>query len=150
MSNQTGALGRGTLDEQTSRVLVKAPIAVTADGDTNGVNREGANTVIFEIPVGEVTGTLPTLAIKVQESLDDAVADPYTDADIDNLEFGSVTVNLVAASANKLAEIVVDARGLKKYLRLDYTVGGSNTPNFLFGVTAVLGACDRQPVGSAL
>lgn len=70
---------------------------------------------------GAITGTTPTLDTKIQDSADNA-----TFADLATpLAF----TQKLPANANSVDSIVVDTRGVRRYLRLYGTAGGT-TPSF--------------------
>lgn len=124
-----------TLFENYKAVLVKSPIAVTADGQTTGVDLgpERLDDVMVIMSIGAVTGTTPTLDVDIQTS--DALAGTYTtvasfsqyDADdADTLK--SLSVNLQGQNS---------AGDEQRYLRADLDVGGT-TPSFVVGIVALV------------
>lgn len=141
MSGASGVQGGGHIGEQLLQVNALSPVAVTANGVGVAVDRQGYNAIFFSINVGAVTGTTPTLDIKVTEA--DTSGGTYTDAVVG--QFGTVTLaQLAAADADTAKRLILDCRKLKRFLKLSNTVGGT-TPSFLVGATAVMGATDFLP-----
>jgi hypothetical protein len=117
-----------------------APQAVTATGGGTGLDLgNGVNSTNAILEVGAVTGTAPTLNVKLQESDDNT-----TWTDIPNGAFTQVT------AANQRQAIRVQRS--KQYCRAHATVGGT-TPSFTLCVeilaqkkyTGAGGGYDRSP-----
>ncbi len=117
-----------------------APQAVTATGAGAAVDLgNGVNSTNAVLEVGAVTGTTPTLNVKLQESDDNA-----TWTDISNGAFTQVT----AASQRQ----VIRVQRSKQYCRAHATVAGT-TPSFTLCVeilaqkkyTGTGGGYDRSP-----
>lgn len=117
-----------------------APVAtVNADGQTTGVDLRGAVTanpsaatnyegqIAFLLDSNNTAGSSPTLAIKIQESDDDST---YTD-----VTGGAFTGLTTGRSSQK---VVLDVGRLKRYVRLDYDIGGTSSPAYSISVQAVV------------
>lgn len=101
-------------------LLATNPGAVTATGNTTGVDASNAVSVVnVVIVVGAVTGTSPTLAVKAQESPDNST---WTDTPEGTL------VTLGTANANTVLAFDLP-RTTRPFLRLAYTAGGTS-PSF--------------------
>jgi hypothetical protein len=106
---------------------------LSATGTATGVDVKNAiGTIKVILSATKVSGTAPTLAVKVQEASDNT---NFTD-----VSSGAFTT-LTDASGTEA--ISVDSRAVKRYLRAHYTIGGSNTPVFDASVLAVF----RSQVG---
>ena len=80
----------------------------------------------FEIRVSNVSGTNPTLDIVLQQSNDGTNwTTCYTSAQITTIS----TVHVFIPNATQF--------GFGRYLRAAYTIGGTATPTFTFGVSAM-------------
>ena len=79
--------------------------------------------------IGAVTGTTPTLDIKVQDC--DTSGGTYAD-----LVTPVTFAQLVTASANTVAAIGVDTQACRRYIKLYATAAGTS-PSFTMGVTVV-------------
>lgn len=90
-------------------------VAITANGNSSAVNQKktGADGVPVQVVVTAVSGTSPTLAVKVQESDDNST---YNDVVV----FPSIT------ATGRYHRLV---QSKKAYLRLNYVVGGTS-PSF--------------------
>ncbi len=84
--------------------------------------------VRITLNIGTVTGTSPTLDIKVQDSADNA-----TFADVSP---AVAFAQKVSGSANTNDSIVVDTRAVRRYIKLYGTVGGT-TPSFTVSALAI-------------
>jgi hypothetical protein len=107
------------------------PAAVTATGGLTSVDTGGANARAMNalLNVGTVSGTNPTLDVKMQESADGSTN--WTD--ITGATFTQVT------AASNLQLLVF--KPIKRYVRAHCTIGGTSTPTFTFGCTVI--ASDR-------
>jgi len=123
------------LFENYKAVLLKAPIAVTADGQSTGVDLgpEYNDDVMVIISIGAVTGTSPTCQIDIETS--DAVGGTYTavassgsyDADDANT-IKSFGINMEGSNSNGESN---------RFLRINYDLGGT-TPSFVLGAVALV------------
>lgn len=127
------------IGEDAKFVQLQAPAAKTATVTTSGADTTGFHHALLLVDMGAVSGTSPTLDIKLQESDDDS---SYSDIS------GAALAQIVAAGANKAYEIDVVLQGQytrKKYLRAVGTIGGT-TPSFTFGMVLVLDQASHAPV----
>jgi hypothetical protein len=110
-------------------------------GATNGtgVDTQGYNDAMVVLETGAVSGTSPTLDVKLQESDDNS-----TFADISGATFTQVTA-ANSSQVMRLAELNVTR---KRYIRAVGTVGGSSTPTVIAGVEILLGQAASRPVNS--
>lgn len=104
------------------------PAAVTATANGTSVDTLGYFDGMAVLEVGAVTGTSPTLDVKVQESDDNST---WSDTGI---TFTQVTA-ANNSQAKRLAELNLTR---KRYLRGVATIAGT-TPNFTFGLELLLG-----------
>lgn len=116
------------------------PAAVTDTAGGAAVDMLNAKDSVFDaiLSVGAVTGTNPTLAVKVQES-DDTVDGNFTDIT------GATFTGLTASSASSMQTIT--GRRTKRYLRLYRTIGGTSTPTF--NISGII-LSQRQQVPSSV
>ena len=121
--------------------LAVVPIAtVAANGDSTGFDLTGVSTanpsaatnydgeLVLLLDALNGAGTLPTLAVKLQTSA--ASGSGY--ADVAGAAFTGLTTG---ASQQKL---VVDRGALKRYIRLDYTIGGTSSPSYTLSCQGVI------------
>lgn len=115
---------------QLDIILIRAAIAVTANqqADTGIAVDELEGPAAVELSLGAVTGTTPTNDVKLQHS--DASGSGFVDVP------GGAFTQLATADAGSVKKKVVDARALKKFLRIHQTVGGT-TPSFLIGCNII-------------
>ena len=115
---------------ESSQVRMVDPAAVTATGTLGqSVDLQGfQGRVLLLIALGAVTGTTPTLDLKVQDSADNS---SFADATT------AITLaQLVTASAAKVFALAVDVRSVRRYINLYGTAGGT-TPSFTMSVAVV-------------
>lgn len=117
---------KNTADELIQAKALFNPASRTADVDGTGVenNGKGFGEGLFTLEIGAVSGTTPTLDVKLQES-DDNVT--YTD--IAGAAFGQKT----DSDADSRFVARVDLQQRKKFIRAVATIAGT-TPDFLFYV----------------
>lgn len=126
---------------------VLTPIAIMAigsvndDGDSTGVDLRGAVTanpvaatnyegqIAFLLNAVNTTGTNPTLALKLQHS-DESGAN-YTDVT------GGAFTGLTTTTLNGLQKVVIDRSKLKRYVRVNRDIGGTNSPAYTLAITAL-------------
>ena len=111
------------------------PVAVTTTGNGSGVdvgNTDSAGTLVVHL--GAVSGTSPTLAIKLQESRNNNSADATGAADA-YADISGAVINLTDANASTIVELRVNNRS-KRYIRAVKTAGGTS-PSFTCGVTFI-------------
>lgn len=110
-------------------VGVLGPGAVTASGNSVGIDLgDTGPAVTLLLNVGAITGTTPTMDLKLQSSKNDNVASPEAAdayADIPNASFAQLT------SADTGVGVVSYAivNRPERFVRLSYTVAGT-TPSF--------------------
>lgn len=102
-------------------VTVLASGAVTATGQSAGVDVGGAGTLRAQVQVSAATGTSPSLTVTIQTSHDNGASDAWRTA-------GAAYGALTAAGNSPYQCFVVD-----RYVRVSYAVSGT-TPNITFAV----------------
>lgn len=118
-----------------SIVSLQIPVAVTATGNGSGVDLSSCDqSGLLLIHVGAVTGTSPTLALKLQESKNDNTLDASGAADA-YADISGATASLTDADASTIVTVRVNNRS-KRYIRLVKTAGGTS-PSFTVGVTFI-------------
>ena len=113
------------------------PQVATASVNGAGVDTLGYNSAAVTLEVGAVSGTTPTLDVKIQDSTDNA-----TFADVSGLIFTQVT------TANNSQVLRIEGLGTstrRRYLRADATISGTS-PSFAFATNILLGRAFRAPV----
>lgn len=95
---------------------------VTSDSSSTAVDLQllAGRAWTLALFLGDVTGTNPTLAVQVQEC--DTSGGSYT-------SISGATVALTAANENGLVTLLVTGQ-TKRYARLNYDIGGTDTPTF--------------------
>jgi hypothetical protein len=111
----TGQLSRG------QDVTVLASGAVTATGQSTGIDVGGAGTLRAQVVVSAATGTTPSLTVTIQTSHDNGSTDAWRTA-------GAAYSALTAAGSSPYQCFAVD-----RYVRVSYVVSGT-TPNITFAV----------------
>lgn len=126
---------------------------IVADGTSAVRGCEGASEIAVLMKFGTITGTSPTLDVKIQTSYDDGTSwfDLAASAQIvgtdDDKEFVVRTVARDADGGQDVASEVVDgtlAAGTAKTLplgdrfRLKWDIGGTGTPTFPVEIWAIL------------
>lgn len=115
-----------TSQNQLSRgsdVTVLASGAVTASGNSSGMDVGGAGTLRCQVQVSAVSGTSPSITVTVQTSHDNGASDAWRTA-------GSAFGALTSVSNSPWQCFAVD-----RYVRVSYTVSGT-TPSL---TTTVVG-----------
>lgn len=128
-----------TLNENYKAYTLLSPANLTSTGQGSAVQIEenSLDDAMAIMVVGAVSGTTPTLNMEIHTS--DASGGTYTEA----ATFGEVT------AATKLGAVQVNLDGRnsngeeQKYVRADYTIGGS-TPNFQVCVVLLVKAATGQ------
>ncbi len=116
---------------ETSITRLLDPAAVAA----SGVIGQALDMQSFQcrvkvaLNIGAVTGTTPTLDIKVQDC--DTVGGTYAD-----VSPATAFAQKVTASANTVDAIGIDPRAVRRFVKLYATAGGT-TPNFTIGATVI-------------
>lgn len=116
------------------------PITATSTQTGSGVDTTGYNSLAASLEVGVVSGTTPTLDVKLQES--DTSGGTYTD-------ISGATFTQVTATGNsqiiRVEGLNQGTSGRKRFIRAVGTIAGT-TPSFAFGVELLLGRAFRAPV----
>ena len=118
---------------QISRLVIMNPAAqgttlTSAAADT--LNYDGLAAIV--VSVGAVSGTNPTLDIKVQSSATsggtyvDVPGSGYTTT------AGVLGIPTITA-ANQVVSAILDLDSAQRFIKLVCTIGGTGSPNFLFG-----------------
>lgn len=103
---------------------------VNSDSQSTGVDISAYDSQVAFILSGlNTAGSTPTLAVKVQHS--DSSGSGYTD-----VTGGAFTGLITGAASEKIA---LNTDGLKKYVRLDFDIGGTSSPAYTI-FAAILGA----------
>lgn len=113
------------------------PAAVTATANGTAVNTAGFNSAVLALEVGAVTGTAPTLDVKVQESVDGSTG--WVDVT------GATLTQVVASNNSQVLRVEGLGTSRKQYLRAVATIAGT-TPSFTFGASISLGRAYVNPV----
>lgn len=122
----------------SKNMLVKTlqvPAAITATGNSAAtVDCLGFDRALIVLQVGTVSGTTPTLNVKLQDS-----ADNSTFADVASATFAQIT-------ATQTAPVLMDVDLTKRnrYIQLVNTVAGT-TPSFQIQETVILGRAKHLP-----
>lgn len=111
-------------------------VTATATATGTGVDTLGYNSAAVALEVGVVSGTSPTLDVKIQDS-----ADNSTFADVTGLTFTQVTAT---GNSQILRVDGLNTSTRRRYLRAVGTIAGT-TPSFAFGVEILLGRAFRLP-----
>jgi len=120
------------------------PVARTATANGTGLATKGFRSVLAVLSVGAVTGTNPTLDVKLQDS--DLVDGTY--ADITGAVFVQATTEPVPATDTTFVE--VDLLPVNAFVRAVGTIGGTSTPTFTYSVSFVFyNAVDSAYAGTA-
>jgi hypothetical protein len=106
-----------------------------------GVDTFGYNSAALVLEVGTVSGTTPTLDVKVQDS-----ADNSSFADVSGLTLTQIT----ASNNSQILQIdglnsSYNGVARRRYLRVVGTIGGT-TPSFDFGAELLLGRAFKESV----
>jgi hypothetical protein len=105
------------------------PVTATATATGTGVDTQGYFDAVAVLEVGAVSGTTPTLNVKIQESDDNS-----SWADVSGATFTQVSASN-SSQVLRLSELNVTR---KRYLRALGTIAGT-TPSFAFGVQLLMG-----------
>jgi hypothetical protein len=112
---------------QTKNLLANAQILASANGSGVDVSDLDGSVAVTCAVSAPVAGTNPTLDLKLQHSDDDGANDAY--ADVTGGAFAQVTS---AASKQKLS---LSVSGMKKYVRVVKTIGGTSSPQYYASVS---------------
>ena len=107
-------------------LIPAADVAATANGSPfDLVNYVGDIAIRADIG-GNTAGTSPTLALVIKESTDNS---NWTNA---------ANVTFTGSTGNAIAQVVsYDTRAHGRYMRVDKTIGGTNTPSFPASVVGI-------------
>lgn len=111
------------------------PQAITANTNGGSVDALGYNSAALALEVGAVSGTSPTLDVKLQESADNSAWSDVT---------GTTFTQVTAANNSQIMRVEGLGTSRKRYLRVVATVGGTS-PNFTAAVNILLGRAYRAP-----
>lgn len=121
-------MGLHSLFENYKLLTLVVPVALTATGNTTGVDLQGyKRDILVGVQIGAVSGTTPTDSVAIQTSPDNST---WTT---------QATISLVEGSANKIASARVVRPVSHRYIRLSETAGGT-TPSFLRSAFALVKA----------
>lgn len=116
------------------------PEAKTATGNGLTVTKsQDAEEALVVLQIGAVTGTTPTLDVKMQDSPDNSV---WTDIT------GATMAQKTASHANKIYVGRVNWKHKAKHLRAVFTIGGT-TPSFTVAAAIIQGAAGTLPTAQA-
>lgn len=102
------------------------PAALTASANGTGIDCSGYEEVVYTLHVGAVSGTSPTLDVKIQESA--TLGGTYSD--ITGAAFAQVT------NANHQLHLSTRVNSAKPFQRVVTTIAGTS-PSFTAGVLAL-------------
>ncbi len=119
-------------------VFTFRPQALTTTTNGAAVDTQGYNSAAIALEVGAVSGTSPTLDVKLQES--DTSGGTY--ADIAGATFTQVTA---ANNSQAIRLEGLNTGSRKRFIRAVATITGT-TPSFTLGVSALLGRAFKLPV----
>lgn len=112
------------------------PQAATATTNGSAVDTFGYNSAAVTLEVGAVSGTSPTLDVKIQESADGSTGW----ADVSGATFTQVT----AANNSQIIRVEGLGTSRKRYLRAVATIAGTS-PSFTLAVELLLGRAFKAP-----
>ena len=108
------------------------PVAArTATGDGTGVDirqYDGKIELILDSAAASA-GTNPTLDVTVEHS--DSLSTDYTAIT------GAAFTRVTDAAGGSRQALVIDADAARRFVRVKYTIGGTNSPSFTFSVVGV-------------
>lgn len=117
-------------------VFTLRPQVATSTVNGSSVDTLGYNSAAFVLEVGAVSGTSPTLDVKIQESAD---ASSWTDVP------GATFTQVTAANNSQILRVDGLGTSRKRYLRAVATIAGTS-PSFTLAVEALLGRAYSEPV----
>lgn len=114
------------------------PSAQTATANGTAVDTQGYNSLACTLEVGAVSGTSPTLDVKLQES--DTSGGTYTDIS------GATFTQVTAANSSQVIRLDgLNTGSRKRFIRAAATIAGT-TPSFTLAANLLLGRAFREPV----
>jgi hypothetical protein len=132
------------LDENAKFVQILSPASYSAAAEvfTTGLNTQGAEEALAIVDAGVINGTI---AIRIQESNDNAVTDPYVD--VVTAANGFSTTILVSTNTGLPGLVFgrLDLTHRKPWLRFGYTVGTSSA---IFAIELILNELKYRPYQS--
>lgn len=114
------------------------PVTGTATANGTGVDTVGYDNGMVVLEVGVVSGTAPTLNVKIQESDDNS---SFTDVT------GATFTQVTATGNSQVLRLSNLNTTRKRYLRAVATIAGT-TPSFAYGVEFLLGNNVSNPVNA--
>ena len=127
---------RSVYDNVLSKFTLR-PQRATSTQNGTGVDTLGYNSASVALEVGTVSGTTPTLDVKIQDSADNSAF-----ADVTGLTFTQVT----ASNNSQVLRIEgLNTTTRRRYLRAVGTIAGTS-PSFDIGVSILLGRASRGAV----
>ncbi|KKN69397.1 hypothetical protein LCGC14_0441240 [marine sediment metagenome] len=142
MSQATGSISQGTIQEQTKTLQGLRPVALTATVNGIVLDRSTFQALLLVLSVGAISGT-PTLDVKVQHGTESDGSD-MVDAVAGPLPGSGVTFAQITTANQDAIELLVDVRKLNQFVRPVFTVGGGS-PNLVTSLIAVLSGADNYP-----
>lgn len=117
------------------------PVTATTTQTGTGVDTLGYNSAMVVLEVGAVSGTTPTLDVKIQDSADNSAF-----ADVTGLTFTQVTTSNNSQTL-RIEGLNSSYTGTarRRYLRAVGTIAGT-TPSFAFGVEILVGRAFKEAV----
>lgn len=125
----------------------------TADGNGNGIDTRGFDSVMLAAAVGisgdTLSGTV-MIELEVEESDDDSIYTDVADDDLLNFVAGTNggTFAVVDDAAEDDAVYLTGYRGSKRYVRVVVNVTGTHTNGTPIGAVAILGHAHLTPVNA--
>lgn len=126
---------RSVYDAILSRFTLR-PQTATASANGAGVDTLGYNSASLTLEVGAVSGTTPTLDVKLQESADNSA---WTDV------AGATLTQVTAANNSQALRVEGLGTSRKRYLRAVATIAGTS-PSFALAASILLGRAYKEPV----
>ncbi len=117
-------------------LFTQRPAALTATTNGSAVDTLGYNSAAVSLEVGAVSGTTPTLDVKIQESADGSTGW----ADVSGATFTQVT----ASNNSQILRVEGLGTSRKRYLRAVETIAGT-TPSFTMAIEILLGRAFKEP-----
>lgn len=114
------------------------PVTATASANGTGVDTQGYSDAMVVLEVGTVSGTTPTLNVKIQESDDNSSFSDVT---------GATFTQVSATGSSQVLRVTELNLVRKRYLRAVATIAGT-TPSFAFGTEFLLSSSNAAPVNN--
>lgn len=113
------------------------PQVATTSVNGSAVDTKGYNSAAVLLEVGAVSGTSPTLNVKIQESTDGSTG--WTDIP------GAAFTQVTAADNSQILRVEGIGTSRKRYLRAVATIAGTS-PSFTLAAVVLLGRAYKEPV----